>query len=835
MDLLRRPGRSVWLPSRGRAEGSHQDASPSVPRTAVTTREQLVALAEIDARRRGIGPLPADRTFFQSWRVRMDDAVFNRPYAQHPWIYAAVRAMAKPIGGVPLQLKRGRDRSAAQIVTSHPIVSLFQHVNPILNSTRLKRTWVMQLALTGESNWFLLGRSGQPVGPGEIPAEIFPFGRNQVEIELSSDGSSIDKIVLTVGRSRKIEFEPHQVIRYFEEDPDNPIRGLAPLEAALGSARPDYLASRWNEKFFQNSADPGGIITVEQTIDDEQRKALLESFEELHAGGYGERRQRTAVFDGGAKYEKLGQSHADMEFRGQKEISREEIGGVFDVPPFKLGLIQNVNRETAMTSERAFWRDNLKPKLDDFEEGFNEPMATWDGLDDSWFVEFDVSGIKALQEQLEDRVESAAALQKLSYPINSLNERFELGMPALEGGDVPLIPVGFERLTDVAIGDPLDEDDDGGGEPPPPDGDDGDDGDEPDDEPEDGDQDDDGEIDEDEDGEGGPAEESFADGLVRSPACRLEDETVEDCVDRKVPEILDENPDMDPDQAVAIAFSICEEACDEKAAQRPALRGRRGMFAAWDPEKVYGYFLKKVFLPGEKRMKSKVKRHFWRLRKHQLARLEQIASDAGETSLSSGPAIYRATPQEIEAALFALASWNDELVKLLDPTYRFTIRTTLSVLETELGGLTVFHAARPELLAFLELKEIKVVRINETVKNALRRTLLTGVQERETVQELQQRVKGIFTAASKRALAIARTETAQTVNGTRGLAFQAEGVENHQWSTSRDEVVRASHIAQEGEIRRVGELFPNGLRWPSDILGPAKEVVNCRCVALAVD
>ena len=52
--------------------------------------------------------------------------------------------------------------------------------------------------------------------------------------------------------------------------------------------------------------------------------------------------------------------------------------------------------------------------------------------------------------------------------------------------------------------------------------------------------------------------------LFKSPACRQEGETEEECVSRKIPEILDENPDMEQDQAAAIAHDMCSESCEEK-------------------------------------------------------------------------------------------------------------------------------------------------------------------------------------------------------------------------------------------------------------------------------
>lgn len=46
---------------------------------------------------------------------------------------------------------------------------------------------------------------------------------------------------------------------------------------------------------------------------------------------------------------------------------------------------------------------------------------------------------------------------------------------------------------------------------------------------------------------------------TKSPACRQDGESVDDCVERKIPELIDEG--MDQEQAVAAAHSICEEPC----------------------------------------------------------------------------------------------------------------------------------------------------------------------------------------------------------------------------------------------------------------------------------
>jgi hypothetical protein len=50
--------------------------------------------------------------------------------------------------------------------------------------------------------------------------------------------------------------------------------------------------------------------------------------------------------------------------------------------------------------------------------------------------------------------------------------------------------------------------------------------------------------------------------MTKSPACRMDEESFDDCVSRKVPELMDEG--YSQEQAVAIASSVCSIPCSEK-------------------------------------------------------------------------------------------------------------------------------------------------------------------------------------------------------------------------------------------------------------------------------
>ena len=54
------------------------------------------------------------------------------------------------------------------------------------------------------------------------------------------------------------------------------------------------------------------------------------------------------------------------------------------------------------------------------------------------------------------------------------------------------------------------------------------------------------------------------------------------------------------------------------------------------------------------------------------------------------------------------------------------------------------------------------------------------------------------------------------------------------WISARDGNVRSTHAVNDQESHRnplpLDSYYPNGLLYPTDTSGPAKEVINCRCV-----
>ncbi|HUT58058.1 MAG TPA: phage portal protein [Phycisphaerae bacterium] len=149
-----------------------------------------------------------------------------------------------------------------------------------------------------------------------------------------------------------------------------------------------------------------------------------------------------------------------------------------------------------------------------------------------------------------------------------------------------------------------------------------------------------------------------------------------------------------------------------------------------------------------------------------------------------------------------------------------------------LANRRILAAARSESL-------IISTKINAFTRNHLRRSLVEGIREGESVNSLADRVQTFMNNRRGAALTTARNTVGQTLSRARREGRVAGGMTHEIWIHSRGPGERREgHIAAEGRYRRepkpIGRPFiVNGvpLNYPRDTAGPPGEIVNCQCLA----
>lgn len=195
-------------------------------------------------------------------------------------------------------------------------------------------------------------------------------------------------------------------------------------------------------------------------------------------------------------------------------------------------------------------------------------------------------------------------------------------------------------------------------------------------------------------------------------------------------------------------------------------------------------------------------------------------------SLPGGKAVKRdAAPGDEEAARKAASQ--------TEGTIRLSIKSGWDSLLAELEGMPAFDSSNPAVRALLMEREVSIAGATKTLADRMRATLAEGVDAGESVSQLADRIRSLIAEQYRgQATVIARNETAAAYSRARTEGMKQTGMSEGEWLTARDSRVRASHVQCDGQVRKLGDPFPNGLTEPHQAGAPEEETIQCRCVLI---
>lgn len=124
----------------------------------------------------------------------------------------------------------------------------------------------------------------------------------------------------------------------------------------------------------------------------------------------------------------------------------------------------------------------------------------------------------------------------------------------------------------------------------------------------------------------------------------------------------------------------------------------------------------------------------------------------------------------------------------------------------------------------------------EILKVDVMREISRGIAQSLSYQEIARNIKNTTEVDYNKSLRIAKTEGHRvqqeaTYNAQRRAKEKGADILK-QWDSTLDSRTRPSHQKVDGELVEVDDVFSNGLLYPGDPSGMAKEVINCRCCLL---
>lgn len=767
--------------------------------------------------------VPGTEWFWLPRRLLQTDDTISNAYAQNAWAHAAIKLKARTCASVPLDVLTGnrREREGEPVRGDDALLRLLECPSPLITGHEFIEATSIYLDLAGEAFWIAYGRDGQPFRRGEIPSEILIVQPNGMAPDIDERTGLILGWKFAAPNGNEYAFTADQVGHPKEFDPANPYRGLAPITPVIGGMNYALRATSFNNSLLANGADPGGIIYSDSPLTQDEATGLRNQWEDRHRGSL--KAARLAILSGGLKYEPLSVTAKDMAFTEALGWGKAEILAVLGVTKFDLGEVEETNRASSLTAKANTWEKTILPRLRLMESTLwhwlFEPLSARLGRD-VW-VEFDVSEIEALQAPMTEKAQQAQILVAAGYDKNAVNERLGLGIEDY-GTDVAGVDLPNTSVLDSSVA-----------AAPAPDA------------------------------------NTLISVVDKVLAGTLPPETA-------VTVLLIAFPQMDEAAARALIASAVPRPASEPvppatpitAAHKPAhtKAGAHGLKvgerfnadgksfrvirkANWNAKSRDNSKVEKIF-------RTRMREIFRQIRGEELEAVAKYASvlepalaanvqpDDGAPATASTKATTEVTqrlqpqgvpftwpPAFLEWVRAAPDRWEERAREILAEVAPEAAKAAMDSIRMQLGGFDVVNPADKEWAEEAGKRTASMMRVTRQAAARFNQIVLTkigkdGLAKVSELAKVVEATMGRFIVSD--AMTIARTETGFLQESLKQKAAVAEGFTHHEWSNAFD--ARPSHQGQ-GSVR-IGEKFPNGLRYPCEIGAPAEEVINCRCTAV---
>ena len=389
-----------------------------------------------------------EKDWADSWKKGIEanllqaNSKVTQPMRQSYLVYTCVNLIADTAPKAPLNFYRGVD----EIEPNHPLRRLFAKPRRDMSYYELISLTSMYYSLYGEAFWYPTESLAQRSGVSKMPAEIIVIDPRGMREVVDHETKALKGWMF----NNNIALRPDEIIHFKSNNPYTPYRGLSPLDAVSFEVKADYKASEFQEKFFENGAVPGFVLTTDKEdhtpLEELRRYSAL--WDQQHKGV--SKSHKTAVLRGGMDFKVVGLSQREMDFMNSRVMTRDIVCETFRVPKTIFGATEELNRATAEVQERIFWETAIQPLLLRIQYKLNSEFISL--IDPTITAKFDFTRIPVLQNIYKEDIESAWYLFQMGFSRNEINDRFDLGfLQDTEYGDRKRFPMNLMNVEDEGI------------------------------------------------------------------------------------------------------------------------------------------------------------------------------------------------------------------------------------------------------------------------------------------------------------------------------------------------------------------------------------------------
>jgi len=321
-------------------------------------------------------------------------------------------------------------------VLQHAALNLLSSPNKYWSRFRLFEISQLYQDLAGKCHLVLTSQMGIPTG-------IWPVRPDRMQPVPDPDKYLLGWLYTAPGGREVVALTPDEVIYNPLPDPVDSYGGTGPVQSVLTEIDAVRYAAQYNRNFFQNSARPDGVLSVDHQVSDEEWDDLTDRWREAHRGV--SRAHRVAVLEG-VTWVPTSTAPRDMDFANLMSTGGDRIREAAGMHKIMTGLVDDVNRANAQTGEEIFAAWKVAPRLRRWRDVLNFQYLPRFGAEND--VEFDFVyptpvNREADNKELLGKAQSALYLCQAGYDPADVTT--VVGLPAMKTITAPPpggLPVG---------------------------------------------------------------------------------------------------------------------------------------------------------------------------------------------------------------------------------------------------------------------------------------------------------------------------------------------------------------------------------------------------------
>lgn len=689
-----------------------------------------------------------------------------KAFAKSPRL-AVVEKIASDLSFVSGKLYVVDDNGEEHEIKNHGFKDFWENPNPLYEFTS-DAIWRLQeiYLLLKGEGYFVVERDA-----AGRPAELWPVPSHWVQMTPYLDHPYYT-IRTTSGSILDISVDDMFVMK--ELNPVDPfLRGLGMAESVADEVEIDEYAAQFQKRFFYNDATPDLIVSMPGATEPQRsrfRAEWLEKFKGVFKA------HGIATIAGNINVQKVSENMKDMDMIQGRIYLRDAVLEHFGVPREIMGITESSNRATSEAAQYIYAQNVLTPRLKRREKAINKQLLPQFGENLVWHYDNIIPKNQDFDKQ--------KAMDGWNAGLITKDEARELI-------DMPPVPDGTGKVYKITFSDLYLHE----GEDPatvsgsmmtmqygtPTDG-------------------------------AGQADLSNLSG-GESPAASSQTDV--------------ETPANDPDIVEVTGLG-------GKAKKSISLRRLVLSEDATARQSVGAFEIAtmKYFREQARRISAalgeteKADNTAWDALKQYITQTGRVDKDAWDKLT---PEQQQRLMDEFTGRLIDWPGEEEALSRIFMPLWKQAYDAGAKLAQDTYG---LRNIQRPELISHAKLRGgQRVVGITDTTKTDIAHVVAAGIENGDSTKTISENILKVMNTNERRARLIANQETMTSLSTGQYDMMGKAGARTKTWhhmTVTPD--FRDWHKDMEGETVPFNAKFSNGLRFPRDPDGPARETINCRCV-----